>query len=336
MRFICGILVLLSGAASSACELCAIYNAGNVVGESDRGFLFTLSEQYVPYNVTLFNGREVTLATPSYIGSSITHFVPGYNFSGRLGISLNIPLTYLSFRRTDIRYSTTAPPVVYTEKGSEFGLGDVALIGRATLLQANSMHYGLNVNLLGGVKFPTGDAHRIDDEVQQTLVFQSLLPPGTPHDPLSHSISSVHQHQLALGSGSYDGVFGLTLNSHYERYFFNAQFQYYLRTHGEADFKFGDEIIIAGGPGAFLLLEKSYTLSLQANATYDSMGRDELIGRTTDRTGSTDWFFGPALYFSYGNHLTANAAVDVPLYATNHGFQSLPEYQVRAGITLRF
>jgi len=41
----------------------------------------------------------------------------------------------LNFRRTDIRYTTTAPPVVYTERGSEFGLGDIALIGRATVLQ---------------------------------------------------------------------------------------------------------------------------------------------------------------------------------------------------------
>src|SRR6267142_2426782 len=251
--------LLLGSGTARACELCAIYNAGNVVGESDRGFLFTVSEQYIPYNVALFQGQEVHPANPSYLDSSITHLVPGYNFSSRFGLSLNLPLTYLNFRRTDIRYTTTAPPVVYTERGSEFGLGDIALIGRATVLRVSNMRYGLVVNLLGGVKFPTGDANRIKDEVDQSLLFQSFLPPGTPHDPLGHSIASIHQHQVALGSGSYDGVFGLALNSRYDRYFFNAQFQYYLRTHGESDFKFGDEIIISGGPGAFLILEKSYT-----------------------------------------------------------------------------
>jgi len=334
MRFL--FVLFLTLGAARACELCAIYNAGNVAGESEAGFIFTLSEQYVPYRNTMLRGKEVTDPNPSFVDSSVTHLVPGYNFSSRFGINLNIPITYLDFKRSDIRYSTTAPPVFYTEKGTEFGIGDVALIGRATVLQITQMRYGLVVNLLGGVKFPTGESGRIRSEVDQSLIFQSLLLPGTPHDPLGHSPSSVHEHQLALGSGSYDGVLGLTLNSRFDRWFFNAQFQYYLRTHGESDFKFGDEIIVAGGPGAFLILEKSYTLSLQANATYDSMGRDELLGRPSDRTGSTEWFFGPVVNFSFGNHFTANAGVDFPLYVVNHGYQSLPEYQVHAGITFRF
>jgi hypothetical protein len=336
IRLASGLALLFALSGARACELCAIYNAGNVTGETDSGLIFTLSEQYIPYNVTLFNGREVSLSHPDYLNASITHLVPGYNFSSRFGINLNIPLEYYDFRRTDIRYSTTAPPVVRTEKGGEFGLGDLALIGRATVFQYSDMHRGLIVNLLSGVKFPTGDARRIDDEVQQSLVFQSLLPPGTPHDPLSHSISSVHQHQLALGSGSYDGVFALIVNSRYDRFFANGQFQYYLRTHGEENFKFGDEIIITGGPGAFLFLERTWTLSVAVNGTYDSMGRDELIGKVSDRTGSTEWFVGPYVYFSFGTHFTANAGVDLPLYVTNHGFQSLPEYQVRGGVTWRF
>jgi hypothetical protein len=328
--------LMLAVVSAPACELCAVYNAANVTGDSDRGFLFTLSEQYVPYDRPFFEGSEVHLQKPDYIYSSITHLVPGYNFSQRFGVSLNIPVTYLDFRRTEIRYSATAPPVVSTEQGTEFGIGDVALVGRLTLLQLSEMQYGITVNALGGVKFPTGDAHRIDDEVQQSLVFESLLPPGTPHDPLSHSIASVHQHNLALGSGSYDGVFGLAVNSRYRRCFLNGQFQYYLRTHGRADFKFGDEIIITGGPGAFLLVNDNWTMSLQANATYDSMGRDELIGRPTNRTGSTQWFLGPAIYFSFGNHVTASAGADVPLHVTNNGFQSLASFQLRGSLTLRF
>jgi len=131
-------------------------------------------------------------------------------------------------------------------------------------------------------------------------------------------------------------VFGLAINSRHDRFFFNGQFQYYLRTHGEADFKFGDEIIVTGGPGAFLFLEPTWTTSIAVVATYDSMGRDELLGKVTNRTGSTEWFIGPAVYLSFGNHLTVNASVDVPLYVTNHGFQSLPEYQLRGGVTWRF
>jgi hypothetical protein len=334
MRYLIALCLGLSSAG--ACELCAIYNAGNVVGESDRGFLLTVSEQFVPYRVTQFEGSEVNVAHPSYVDSSITHVVPGFDFSARFGLSLNLPVTHLDFRRTDLRYSLTAPPVVITEKGTEFGMGDTALIARVSLLRITEMQYGLIVNLLGGVKFPTGDSSRIDDEVAQARLFEGFLPPGAPHDPLGHSVTSVHQHQLALGSGSYDGVFGLTLNSRYDRGFLNAQFQYYLRTQGEADFKYGDELMLSGGPGYFLFLEKQWTLSLQGNLVYDFMERDELLGRPSNRTGSREWYLGPTLYASFGMHLSGNAGIDLPLHIDNNGFQSVPKYRLHAGITYRF
>jgi hypothetical protein len=336
MKLTPAVALFLFAEAAKACELCAIYNAANTLGQNGSGFTFTVAEQYIPYNVSQVDGQEVTLANPNYLYSSITHVVPGYNFSSRFGVSLNLPLTYLDFKRTDLRYSLTAPPVLFTEKGTEFGLGDIALIGRFTVLNKQAMKYGFSVNLLGGVKFPTGDASRLNDEVMQSEIFQSFLPPGTPHDPLGHSITSVHQHMLALGSGSYDGVFGLTENSRWKRWFINAQFQYYLRTKGEAGFQYGDELLISGGPGAFLWLNESCALSLQANALYDTMARDELLDKPSDRTGLTAWYLGPLLSFSWGEHFSMNAGVDVPLRIANNGFQSVPSYRFEGGIAYRF
>ena len=198
------------------------------------------------------------------------------------------------------------------------------------------MQYGLIVNLLGGVKFPTGETERIKDEIAQARVFESLLPPGTPHDPLGHSITSVHEHQLALGSGSYDGIFGLTANARYRRCFLNGQFQYYLRTPGQSGFNFGDELMVSGGPGAFILLTHVWTVSLQANAVYDTLARDELLGRISDRTGSTAWYFGPLLAVTVGEHFSANLGVDVPLRIANNGFQSVPDYALHGGFSWRF
>jgi hypothetical protein len=336
MRLFPTLTLLLAAHTAGACELCAIYNAGSAQGQSESGLLFTVSEQYIPYRTPQFDGEEVSIANPSYVDSSITHFVPGYNFNSWLGVSVNIPVTYLNFRRTDLRYSLTAPPVLFTEKGTEFGLGDTALIGRVTVFQKSTMRYGVFVNLLGGVKFPTGDASRLDEEVAQAKVFESFLPPGTPHDPLGHSVSSVHPHMLALGSGSYDGVFGLTASARWRRWFLSGQFQYYLRTKGEAGFKYGDEIIVSGGPGAYVFFGDSWTLSLQLNALYDTMARDELLGRVSNRTGETAWYMGPFLAFTFGEHFSANAGVDVPLRIANNGFQSVADYEIRGGISWRF
>ena len=80
------------------------------------------------------------------------------------------------------------------------------------------------------------------------------------------SIASVHLHDISAGSGSYDGVAGLTLNTRWQRWFFNSQFQYYIRTGGESGFRYGDELMVSGGRGGYVLLSKKCTLSLQANA----------------------------------------------------------------------
>ena len=231
------IAVLFGTATLSACELCAIYNASNARAESTSGFTFSVAEQFTRFRTELFDDQEITRANPDFLDSSITHLVPGYNFSPQFGISLNVPMVYRSFQRTDLRFSLTGPPVLFTERGSELDLGDIALIGRWTVLAKREMKYDIIVNLLGGIKFPTGETDRLQNEVEQSEIFNALLPPGTPHDPLEHSLSSVHQHDLSPGSGSFDGIFGVTLNARWERWFFNGQFQYSLRTEGEASFE---------------------------------------------------------------------------------------------------
>jgi hypothetical protein len=335
------LLVAAIGLARSfACELCAIYSAGSARGESSGGFLVSISEQFTSYRTTQFHGEEIDGFDQQYLDSSITHIVPTYNFSPRFGLSLNVPLVYNSFWRMEDRRTIDARGVTViseTEHGSEFGLGDVALIGRATLFAKSEMEYGLLVNLLAGVKFPTGDSSRIADEVEQARIYESLLG-GIPHpDPLSHSLQTgVHRHMLAAGSGSYDGIFGLTTNARWKRWFFNSQFQYYLRTPGEDDFEFGDEIIVSGGPGGYLVLDDEWTLSLQLNAGYETEGRVQLLGRKSASTGMTAWYLGPQIGFTWGESFSGSAGVDVPLQITSNGLQNVPTYRVHAGLNYRF
>ena len=59
------LVLLLWVVAAPACELCAIYNAANPLGESNDGFLFAVSEFYVPYATSQFNGQVVKVINPS-------------------------------------------------------------------------------------------------------------------------------------------------------------------------------------------------------------------------------------------------------------------------------
>ena len=335
---LCGVIscLILGIATGRTCDLCAVYRASDANGASTSGFVFSLAEQYIPYRTVQFESKKVSPALRDHLDSFTTHFVLGYNLTPRVGLSLNIPLTHLEFKRTDFRYSSGGPPTFFTEEGSETGVGDVSLIGRATLFQKSEMDYSIQINLLGGIKLPTGDSDRLAEEMDQTRIYSAILPPNTPHDPLGHSIAAVHPHSIALGSGSVDGIMGITVNTRWKRIFLNGQAQYYLRTEGRSDFKYGDELMLSGGPGVFVLLDKSGSLSLQANILYDQMGRDELGGVTSYRTGSTAWYLGPILNTTWGDRFTVNVGIELPLQIKNGGYQAVPDYRLHGGASWRF
>jgi len=264
VAIVCGALAA-HGPRLRACELCAIYSASSARGESSHGLSFTVAEQFTSQGTLQAEGEPFALVPflrDAHLDSFYTHFVPGYNFSSRFGVSLNMPVIYRQFRRVQLITRPTGTELV-DESGSLSGLGDIALIGRWTVRQKSEMKYSLLVNLLGGVKLPTGDTDRLRDEVAEAQLHAQAF----PNIPEHAAIGGIHQHDLTLGSGSIDGVFGVATTARWRRWFINNQVQYYLRTRGES-YRFGDQFIVSGGPGVYALLKDSLTLSLQANAFY--------------------------------------------------------------------
>jgi len=325
-----GVFFFATVGAIPACELCAIYSASNNRGGGSSGFQFTIAEQYVSAHTLFFQGRsasQYTFYTPAFLDSSYIHLVPTYNFSSRFGLSLNQPVIHREFRRVEQQ-----PTQDLDESGTITGLGDLALIGRLGLLQINKMKYSLNINLLAGVKFPTGDPARLDNEVNAAKADLAEFGPGHPHG----TVDGVHEHDLSLGSGSYDGVFGLTTNLRWKQWFINNQTQYYLRTEARG-YQFGDLFIVSGGPGAYVPLGEQSTLSLQANGFYERNARDKVLGQVSDQTGMTAWYLGPLINVTWGEHFSANAGFDWRLRVFNqYGLQTVPDYRVHGGITWRF
>jgi hypothetical protein len=332
------ILALTAAAALPAvsCDLCSIYNADSVRGDSARGFMFSVSELFVPFRTEQFKGEEAPSRNPDYLDSSITHLVPTYKLRRGFGVSLNVPIIYRDFKRKSVVVGSNRRLDIVTEEGTESGLGDVALIGRWTPLRRIEMKWSAILSVLAGVKFPTGDTDPLRDEAVQVRRYNALVGPGHPHDALGIPVSGVHARDVSLGSGSFDGVFGTTLNLRYDRWFFNNQIQYYLRTAGESTYEYGNELMISGGPGAYLVSAKKWTLSLQANAAYETAARDELFAKKSDHTGMTAWYFGPLVNLAWGEHCSANIGVDVPLRIANNGFQNVPDYRINGGVAWRF
>lgn len=324
--------LLLSGAIAFGCELCAIYSASSARGESSQGFSFTITEQYVSQNTTQIEGEEAPSVPPitdAYLNTSWTHFVPAFNFSPRLGINLSIPYIHRKFYRAEIPSTGGA---IIEERGHEQGLGDLALIARFSPLQKIEASYSVLFTLMAGIKFPTGDPDRLDDEVARAKVDRAIFGPDHPHS----SVGGIHQHDLTLGSGSYDGIFGTALTARWKRLFFNNQLQYYMRTEAR-DYEYADMFIASGGPGGYLILNDSWTLSLQGNVYYETSGSDVLIGQPNPHTGMAAWYAGPQINLTIGEHFSFNLAGEVPITDIyNRGLQTVVDYRVHGGVTWSF
>ncbi|MBA3833427.1 MAG: hypothetical protein H0X34_16355 [Chthoniobacterales bacterium] len=69
------------------------------------------------------------------------------------------------------------------------------------------------------MKFPTGDSSRIKEEFNEAEV------EGAPQ-------SGIHGHDLTLGTGSYDGIFGGQTSLRYKNFFLDQEAQFTLRGTG--------------------------------------------------------------------------------------------------------
>jgi len=309
------ILLGASGGPSLACDLCSIYSATEARGEIGKGFFGGVAEQYTHFGTLQDNGHEVANEANQWLDSSISQLFLGYNFTERFGVQFNVPIIYRDFRR---------PEGGIIENGTESGLGDVTLTAHYQVLRYETKKSTLAWTILGGIKFPTGSSDRLAEEANEVEPA-----PGEPE-------SGIHGHDLALGSGSYDAIVGTSVYGRWRRLFFGAGMQYAIRTRGDFGYQFANDLTWSGGPGMLLVLQDAYTLSLQANVSGETKGRDDFNGETAEDTGITSVFIGPELILSWGEKLSAELGFDWPVSMENTALQLVPDYRIHAALTWHF
>jgi len=299
---------------AAACDLCAIYNINAAEGTRNHGFSISAAEQFTHFGTVQEDGREVPNPSHQYLDSFNTQAVLGYTINDWATVQLNIPIIARQFQR---------PVGFYTDHGHESGLGDLSLLGHFTPVRYEKMHTTFNWSVFGGVKFPTGDSHRLKEE------FNEIEVEGAPE-------SGIHGHDLALGSGSYDGVIGTGFYARHRRVFFEAAVQYSIRSEGDFNYRYANDLMWSAGPGVFVVLEENWTASVQFVASGEDKGMDHFQGEKALDTGITSIFVGPQLNFTWSDKLSAEVGVDLPVLLNNTAFQAVPDYRVRGAVTWRF
>jgi hypothetical protein len=302
---ICISAVLAGALAQPAlgCDLCAIYSATEAQGGNGQGFFGGVAEQFTEITTVQDSGHKIA-SEGQYIDSSVSQVFAGYNFNDRFSLQLNLPVIYRGFGSD-------------TQHGSVSGIGDLSLTGNYKLYEKLEESYTFNWTILGGVKFPTGDSSKLN----------------TPDEDLPEGIGG---HDLALGSGSFDGIVGTGAYGRWKRGFFTASVQYAIRSEGDFHHQYANDLTWFGGPGVYVALTHDYTLALQAVVSGETKGKDTFSGVDDPDSAETLVYVGPQITFTWRSKLSAQLAADLPVYRDNSGVQVLPDYRIRAAFTWRF
>ncbi len=341
------------GTAGRACDVCGCYTplletlphgpagtpfeqrmdvARNEMRWWTSGLYGAVGEQFTHFGTLQLDGQEVRNPTGQYENSSITQLVAGYGFTSRFALQLNVPLIYRSFER---------PEGFTIDHGTESGLGDISLLAKVVLFQVNALKrtetvtdgknsreithepdLAFSVVALAGVKFPTGNTSRMKEEFNEVEI------PGAPE-------SGIHGHDLTLGTGSYDGIFGGRASLRYKNFFFLADVQFALRGDGPYQYDFTNDLSWSGGPGYYFVRRPNTVVGLQFVVSGESKDVDRFQGNPAEDTGINSIFLGPRIIASFGRY-SGEIGVDLPVSIENTALQVVPDYRIRAGFSVQF
>lgn len=299
--------------AGRTCDLCAIYTATEAHGGNHTGFIFGAAEQFTHFGTLQFDGVEEPDPIGQEWNSSITQALVGYDFD-RISIQLNIPYIHRSYRRAE---------GFAVEEGTESGFGDLSLVARYLAWHHESDQVTGLWHVLAGIKLPTGSSDRLQEELHEVEI------EGAPE-------SGIHGHDLALGSGSFDGVVGTSLYLRSDRAFVTGSAQYSIRSEGDYGYRYANDFLWEAGPGVYLVLNDNTSIALQLLASGEIKGKDTFRGESAEDTGITDVFLGPHLSATFGPGLSGEIGLDIPVRIDNTALQSVPDYRIRAGLTWRY
>ena len=302
----------------AACDFCAC-DLPSLAFDTGKGFHFRVSEQFTHFG--RLQQDNVAIANPAgeFMDSSVTQFIIGYDFSRALGVQLNVPLVYRSFQR----WHNGA-----LDKGSVSGVGDVSFLVHWAPIHIVRSDFLVGVRFFAGLSLPTGDSSRVLEEGMEAEGGDADAPAPMP--------SGIHGHDLALGSGSVSGIFGVDARIQWKRIFLTAGLEATVRTKGAHGYTYADEMGWHGSLGAMLVDGDNFNLSLAAMCNGGSKGQDVFQGVRATDTSATIVYFGPEVAANWAKRYHAEVGVQFPVVRENSGVQSVPDWRVSATFGLRF
>lgn len=331
------------------------------------------SEQYTDYGRLQDSGRGIANPGGQYMHSSITQLYAGYDFTDTFGVQLNIPYIARTFRRAEFGAIESGNEsgfgdvsligswtAVHIERGdfrytARVNAGIKLPTGDSSRLKEEGRHGHEEQEIRQVIpavpeisrnvtrQVPTGKVRFINANIVpifRTETQKVIIRPAQPEQVIVQRFpgdeSGVHGHDLALGTGSIDGVIGTDFHGQWKRAFFDAGLQFTLRGNGRHEYDYADDVSWHAGVGVVLLEKAKWTAALGVRFSGETKGEDDFRGERLDDTSINTVFVGPRLAVTWDEKLSANIGIDFPIQRENSGIQTVPEYRVQAGVNWQF
>ena len=315
--------VLITAIPALACDPCSLYSASRLQGHSAGAFTFALSEQYTDFERS-GDVKDNSVRDGEFVrGFSTTQFSLAYDLSARAGVQIVLPLITRTVEQID-RYRSS------THSVSE--MGDISLLASYALVDLREADWAFIVGSSAGVKFPSGDTGVLEDasDGADELLTESYV---FKHHPIG---SATEGRALAFGSGSYDYIFGLDLLTRYQRVLLLSNAQYTLRTEGDFDYEFADDILGSIGGGYYFLLEHEFAMAGLVMLSSENKSNDHRAGQLVPASAVSNLYLGPELLVSINEVIGAQVGVDFRITDQDAGVSVVPSTRVRASVSYRF
>lgn len=321
------ILSLVAVPLAWSCDICSVYSRHHE-DPAKSGFYTGMFVQSTQYDTLQLDGRDLSESTGESLESQHLQTVLGYRINERWRIQGNIPMTKRTFTRNHDGER---------KSGSVSGLGDTTVLADVQLLDQTEerTHDGWLVSLFGGVELPTGNSDELAEELEHHEAEAKRSPEHGTERHLE-SASAIHGHELVLGSGSYDLLFGAAASYSRARFGLKTRLQYVKRTEGNFDYRFGDEVTFALEPSFDVLHSGDQALRLGLSVIGENKRQDRLRGESVEATDASLWYAGPTVGYSLTRRINAEFNLDFPVSTRGDGLQLFPDRRLRIAAIARF
>lgn len=352
IQFACLFMGLsLVPSSALACDVCALALGNKNSSLKPHQTELRLDQQILVMKKTELGNSYVENEQRERLTSSLSHFVFAYGLSEKLTFEASVPLVSRHYRRIAGEGTRTA---------SDSGLGDISFKGEARLLNRKLAGGTATLFASAGIKIPTGDADRLTaPHHSESELEESELENDSDHHAASeaehdsdeahqhenemlrhagedHSVpSAIHEHDLAFGTGSFDFPLAVRLQQTWGTWGLGADAQYMVRTSGESDYRYGNDLLYSIWAGYQFTIATSQALWLAVHLSGEHKESDRQAGAEEDASEFRNLYVGPSMALNAAN-LNTSLSVDIPVSTETEGYQLVPETRVRFSLGFRF